>query len=232
MFWVFTSIVCLNSNMKDYRDLIKEQLAFTNRLLRFDARSMARWGKQRVKAINELETALLLINNESHAYMRAIKDSTRDYNLRAAGSLLRSLLESTANAHWIIIDKSEERAIKYVAVAITYDNYLRSIQPGSDERIPQSTRDWTNSAVEHRLEKFSPNAGLIWDYCSAFTHPSATYMSLQDGMEKVLHFVIEQTNTYILTSRMLTATNTQLFNEKEQEYLLRLTNERLSAHQR
>ena len=76
--------------------------------------------------------------------------------------------------------------------------------------------------MEDRIQAFSPQAGMVWDYCSAFTHPSPTYMSLHPGLDKVLDYVIGQANTYALTTRHIMLSNSILLNEREATLLAKL----------
>lgn len=204
----------------DYSGHIKKEFQFTNRVLSFDRRYWKRREKYQIRPANETELALILIQAESYALLRGIKSSVKDTNLRVAGSLLRSLLESTANAYWITIDKSGKRAAKYVSVMDTYGEYLEGLKLKSDTRIPKEVSNWTKSSAEDRLNAFSPQACIVWDYCSAFTHPSPTYMSLESGKSKVLDYVIGQANTYAVTTRQIMLDNeSTMFNAREAELL-------------
>jgi len=97
----------------DYFEHTKTEIKFTNRILSFDKRYWARREKHRLAPKDEVELALVLIQSESHAFLRGIKFSVKENNLRVAGIILRSLLESTANAYWIATDTSGKRAKKY-----------------------------------------------------------------------------------------------------------------------
>lgn len=211
----------------NYPDHTRRELLFTNRLLRFDLRYWAKREKLPVAPKNETELALELIHSESHALLRGVKSSIKEGNLRVAGSILRSLLESTANAYWISVDKTGRRAKKYVAIMDNYGDYLGKIGPSSIVRIPKDVSNWTSSSMEDRLNAFSPQAGMIWDYCSAFTHPSPTYMSFHRGVPRVLNYVIGQANTYTLTTRHIILQTCNMFDEKEVKYLNYLAQELL-----
>lgn len=212
----------------DYHELSKRELRFTNRILKFDIRNWDRRNKNLIKPEDETQFALILIQAENHAFLRGIKSSVRETNLRAAGSLLRSLLESTANAHWIATDKTGGRASKYVAVIDNYSEYLDRVKANNLTRIAKDAGNWTTSSAEDRLKSFSPQAGMVWDYCSVFTHPSPTYMSLQPGVDKVLNFVIGQANTYALTTRHIMLDSSALFDINESELLNRMAGELLA----
>ena len=203
----------------DYHELIKKELLFTNRILGFDRRFWDKQSELQIKHCNEKELALKLIQSESHAFLRGVKSSVRESNLRAAGSLLRSILESTANTHWIILDKEGKRAERYIAVTDNFNEYLDLVKASNLKRLPEAIRDWTTSSTEDRINALSPQAGMVWDYCSVFTHPSPTYMSLHPGIDKVLHYVISQANSYALTIRYLMLQETKLFGEKEAKLL-------------
>lgn len=211
----------------NYPDHIKKEILFTNRLLRFDLRYWKRREKFQIAPRNEMELALILIHSESHAFLRGIKSSVKENNLRVAGSVLRSLLESTANAYWISVDKTGKRAKKYFAVMDNYGDYLDNLGSNSMQRIPKDVSSWTSSSAEDRLKAFSPQAGMVWDYCSVFTHPSPTYMSLHRGAPKVLDYVIGQANTYTLTTRHIILDNCDVFNDREAKYLDSLAQELL-----
>lgn len=203
----------------NYTEHTRKELLFTSRVLRFDIRYWARREKHLIAPKNETELALLLIQAESHAFLRGIKSSVKENNLRVAGSVLRSLLESTANAYWIVTDKSGKRAKKYVAIIDNYSGYLDSLESNSMARIPKSASEWTTSSAEDRLKAFSPQALMVWDYCSAFTHPSPTYMSLHRGAPKVLDYVIGQATTYAVTNRYIMLDNGDFFNASEVKLL-------------
>jgi hypothetical protein len=203
----------------NYADHTRRELLFTNRVLRFDVRYWARREKYSIVPKDETELALLLIQAESHAFLRGIKSSVRENNLRVAGSSLRSLLESTANAYWIVTDKTGKRAKKYVAITDNYSDYLDNLEPNQMARIPKTASEWTSSSAEDRLKAFSPQALMVWDYCSAFTHPSPTYMSLHRGAPKVLNYVIGQANTYAVTNRYIMLDSPSLFNGTEAKLL-------------
>lgn len=203
----------------NYDDQIKKELLTTNRILAFDRRHWDRREKSQLISSNETEQAMMLIQTETYAFLRGIRSSIKEENLRAAGSLLRSLLESTANAQWILEDKSGNRASKYVAVTDNYTEYLNSVKTNNLTRIPESVRKWTTSSAEDRINAFSPQAGMAWDYCSAFTHPSPTYMSLHLGLAQVLNYVIGQANTYAFTSRYLILHMAGMYNKTESKFL-------------
>ena len=211
----------------NYGELIKKELLFTNRILRFDIRYWDRREKYLTKPKNETELALILIQAESHAFLRGVKSSIKEINLRVAGSSLRSLLESTANAHWITEDKSGKRAARYVSVIDNYSKNLDNIKLNNLARIPKNASSWTSSSAEDRLNAFSPQAGLVWDYCSVFTHPSPTYMSLHSGRDKVLNYVAGQANAYALTTRYIMLNSSNLFNREEAKWLDKVTRELL-----
>lgn len=169
----------------------------------------------------------MLIHAESNAFLRGIKSSVKENNLRVAGSALRSLLESTANAQWIVTDTSEERAKRYLAVTDNYSGHLDSLGSSSMARIPKEASSWTDSSAEDRLQAFSPQAGIVWDYCSAFTHPSPTYMSLHRGAPRVLDYVIGQANTYALTARYIMLDSCEVFSAREAKLLEALAKQAL-----
>lgn len=211
----------------DYTEHTRKELLFANQILRFDIRYWERREKHQITPKDEKELALALIQSESHAFLRGIKFSVKDNNLRVAGLTLRSLLESTANAHWISADKSGKRAKKYMAVMDNYSEYLDKLGSNGMTRIPKEVSDWTTSSAEDRLKSFSPQAGMVWDYCSAFTHPSPTYMSLHRGAPKVLDYVIGQANTYALTTRHIIFDSCDVYNDQETKFLNNLAHQLL-----
>jgi hypothetical protein len=211
----------------NYTDHSKKELLFANRILRFDIRYWNRRSEFQIRPANETELALILIQAESHAFLRGIKSNIKDTNLRAAGSLLRSLLESTANAYWITADKTGKRALRYVSVTDNYGEYLDNLESNSQARISKEASSWTSSSAEDRLMAFSPQACMVWDYCSVFTHPSPTYMSLHRGLDKVLNYVIGQANIYALTTRHIMLDSSNVFNAHETKLLNKLAEEQL-----
>lgn len=219
-----------------YAELVRKEIRFTNRILSFDRKYWDRRNGSQIAPKNETELALILIQGESYAFLRGIKSSVKENNLRAAGSLLRSLLESTANAYWITEDKTGKRATRYVATTDSFSEYLENVKANNLVRIPEAVRSWTSSSAEDRLKAFSPQAGMVWDYCSIFIHPSPTYLSLHPGAEKVLHYVIGQANTYALTARHIMLDKSELYNSKERKYLdmmaAELLLDKLSINQR
>jgi len=212
----------------NYFELSKKELVFTNRILRFDKKYWDRRSAYQIKPKNETELALILIQGESYAFLRGIKSSVKENNLRAAGSLLRSLLESTANAYWITEDKTSKRASRYISLTDNFGEHLDKIKIDGLTRIPREASSWTTSSAEDRLKAFSPQAGMVWDYCSVFTHPSPAYLSLQPNVNKVLNYVIGQANTYALTTRHLMLGNGELFDDKESKFLFKLAAELLA----
>lgn len=219
----------------DYTELIKQELRFANRLLGLDKRHWNRRAKLKIRPENEVELALILIQGESHSFLRGVKSSIKENNLRAGGCLLRSLLESTANAFWITQDKTGKRARRYVALIDEFDESLSNIKANKANRIPKDVSNWTTSSAEDRLKAFSPQASLVWDYCSIFIHPSPTYMSLRRGYDKVLNYVLGQANTYTLTTRHIMLDNSSAFDVGEARILnkmaLELLNEKTPLNQ-
>lgn len=208
--------------MNSADDQIKQQLRRLNRILSFDRRF---WDRREVEGINpngNLERALAMIQIENYAYLRGIKSSVKEQNLRVAGSLLRSLLESTANAHWLIQDKTAKRAGKYVNSTNEFTDYVNSTgnkQTFTIDKLPREVTSWTTSSAEDRINLFSPQAGVVWDYCSIFTHASPSYSALHEGLSKVLMYVISQANTYALTVRLTFKDEVEVYNSREKKFL-------------
>jgi len=210
---------------------IKKELKQTNQILSFDKKFLHRNKSIAKTADDNLELALAMIQSESHEYLRGIKLNVQEKNLRVAGSTLRSLLESTANAQWLVEDKSGKRASRYINSTkgfIDYVNKTGNKQTLTIEKLPKEVTSWTTSSAEDRINLFSPQAGVVWDYCSIFTHASPSYIALQDGLDKVLCYVISQANTYALTARLIIKQDSNIYDTRERKFLDSMANEMLT----
>lgn len=215
----------------DVSERRRKDIKFTNRILGFDRRFWDRRDVAGTKPLNNLERALYMVQSENYAYLRGIKTSVREENLRVAGSLLRSLLESTSNAHWLTLDKTGKRADKYVASTNEFTDYANKTgnkQTFTIDKLPREATSWTTSSAEDRINLFSPQAGVIWDYCSIFTHASPSYLALHDGLDKVLDFVIYQANTYAVTTRHIINDSIDIYAPLEKKFLNKLADEVLA----
>lgn len=216
--------------MNDYTELTRLELRQTNRILNFDIRFWRRRELLEIKQKDNLVTALNMIQSENYAYLRGIKSSVKEENLRVAGSLLRSLLESTANAHWLIEDKTGKRAGRYVDSVKEFTDYVNKTGNRvtfTIDNLPKEASTWTTSSAEDRINLFSPQAKAVWDYCSIFTHASPSYLALHEGSDKVLNYVISQANTYALTARYLIKSSVDLYDKREKKFLDTMANELL-----
>ena len=219
--------------MNDYTEQTKIELRQANRILSFDKRFWLRREMLKINPKNSLETALNMIQSENYAYLYGIKSSVREKNLRVAGSLLRSLLESTANAHWLIRDKTGKRAGKYVDSVQDFTDYVNETGNKNTftiDNLPREASTWTTSSAEDRINSFSPQAKVVWDYCSIFTHASPSYLALNEGADKVLNYVVSQANTYALTARYLIKSSTDVYDKREKKFLDTMANELLRKH--
>jgi hypothetical protein len=213
------------------KEILPNTLPIVRRLLRFDKDVVRRRNKENQQPNNKIEEALSFIFAENDALFEAIYKLILDNNLRSSGILLRSLLESTANAHWITSKDVEERAEKYCGTIENYTNHMADISPGlisasRDIRIPKSVTDWTDSSADDRIAHLSPYAPIIWDYLSPFTHVSPSFLShgLVPGRFLTLaYFLVDQALSYALTTRMLIVQNSQVFNEAEMRRISKLT---------
>jgi len=214
--------------MDNAEEHIKKEIKRSNRILNFDRRSWHRRDVAGVSTVNHLDLALNMIQSENYEYLRGIKASIKDKNLRVAGSLLRSLLESTANAHWLTQDKTGKRATRYIKSTEQFTEYVNKTGNKTTFTIDKLSREastWTTSSAEDRINFFSPQAGVVWDYCSIFTHASPSYLALHQGLNKVLTYVIAQANTYALTARLIIKESSSIYNVNEKKFLDKIARE-------
>lgn len=210
-----------------YSERKKVALNIATRIYRLDRSILQRTGE---RDLSKKESACVAIISESHDYLKASMNAVRGSHLRSAGSLLRSLLESTANLDWILADKSGKRAEKYMATTDELTEYMDSLLGKvqlPNQRIPQEPSNWTTSSAEDRIRAHSPQALMIWDFCSHFTHAKPSmiqYLSLSTN-EKVPAFISIQSVAYALTTRALIAKHTNLVSDKEQARLSSMIND-------
>jgi hypothetical protein len=206
------------------------------RVLRFDKDVVHRRNQERPPALDEVGQALSMIFAENNALFEAIYGLVRENNLRAAGILLRSLLESTANAHWITFKDSKSRASKYCHAVEAFSMYMAQIAPeliGHQEqiRLLPNVAAWTTSSTEDRIKHLGPYTLFIWDYCSRFTHTGPAFYSHEDTSGKSLElvwFITNQTVSYALTARMIIAqSESGFFTKKESERLVQMSTDYL-----
>lgn len=179
---------------------------------------------------NQKDIVAMAVISESHDYFKSCMHAIKGGNLRSAGSLLRSLLESSANVFWIFEDNSNKRAVKYLNTIKTLSDHMDKLlgqMQKPNQRIPLEISKWTTSSAEDRLRSFSPMALMIWDYCSLFTHaqPSLIQYLLESKSGKVPLFIAGQAVVYALTIRLFIADETSLITENEREKLLTMTAE-------
>lgn len=206
---------------------------FAVRLLAFDRKH---WNNDVEADIDNAATkddALNILLTETHAHLRGIVACLKEDNLRSAGTLLRPILEATANASWIIDDKSNERnrAGRYIDSIKNFNEHLESLQKNGKLdgiRIPKTVLSWSESEAEHRINKFSPQAGLVWDYCSIFTHASGSYLGLHHNTDKLAAYILVQANSYAVTIRRMVAEDSKLFEKTEIVALDRMVNEMIN----
>lgn len=205
------------------------ELKFANRLLRFDDRSIKRIQDSKHPS-NPIEAVMILMIIESHELLRGVRSGVKEENLRVAVGTLRSLLETAANIYWILQDTSGKRAEKYVRNMSSLSKYLNELGiKGTIRgiRLPKNLGSWTTSSAEDRVNAFSPDAGIVWDYCSLFTHGSPTGHSLHGNLPKVLDFALGQANVYALTIRHIVCDNSRIYTQQEYGYLERIALELL-----
>jgi len=214
----------LQPNQDQRREVITNT---ATKLYRFDQVLLARLRKEHLSQ-EPMDTVAIAVLSESHDYLKGAMGAIKGNNIRSAGSLLRSQLESAANIYWIGEDKSEKRAKKYLKTIDSLTEYMDNMSEymkGPDTRIPLDVSRWTSSSAEDRLKFFSPQALLIWDYCSLFTHaqPSLIQYVLRSPSDKVPLFISGQVVVYALTVRHIIGEYTQLLNKKEEAQLMALT---------
>jgi hypothetical protein len=214
--------------MTSIEDEIRNGLRRSIRILSFDKRYRNRKEALHVTQSSNIELALDMIQAENHAYLKGIHSSVKEQNLRVAGSLLRSLLESTANAHWLTQDKTGKRAKRYVQSTRAFTDYVNKTGNKATltiDKLPREATSWTTSSAEDRINFFSPQAGIVWDYCSIFTHASPSYLALHEGLNKVLSYVISQANTYALTARLTIDDSSNVYDDREKKFLYEMSHE-------
>lgn len=223
----------MTSNRNQFDANFEILYRMATRLYRLDRFVLMR-AENDVSRKGDKDKVSIAVISESHDYLRACMDAVKGNHLRSAGSLLRSLLESSANIFWIFESKSDKRAKKYLNTVETLSAHMDSLlgqMQTPDQRIPLEISSWTTSSAEDRLKAFSPLALMIWDYCSLFTHaqPSLIQYLLQSKNAKVPHFIASQAIIYALTVRLFIAEETTLITVKEKERLLEMTSEIMAS---
>lgn len=136
-------------------------------------------------------------------------------------------MESTANTHWITQSNNSKRIKRYAEAPKKFQEYTKSLGVNYGDRLSQSQVSWTTSTSEDRLAEFSPQALLIWDYCSMFTHANPSYVGLYKNTDKVLDFIAGQAYTYAITARFIMSQSSSLYSKREARFLENLAEEDL-----